>query len=174
LNPFPNRVPQLPSFPNPTLNGTEDFALFYLRALTNTTGGGTPNPALAAAQLQAFYPGLVIVGNPVPYFTNAVVTNFATTTVNLIGAPAGTPPQTVTYVNGVFTNRVARYNYVFGNLMINSNDTFYPFTVFNGNQSPINPTSGLYTTNDVTTNVTVVVGPKVGSPFGTLSTNVSS
>src|SRR5581483_7080719 len=151
--------------------GTEDFELFARRALTNTTGQ-FQNVPLAIQQLQAFYPGLVIV-SATPYFPTVVTTNFATSFVHPNGAPSGTTVQ-VTSISGIFTNRITRYNYVFGNLLLYSNETFYPLATFNGSSYPaIDGSHGIYVTNEVVTNITTVIGQKIGAPLGTIVTNTT-
>jgi len=160
LNPPPNSVPP------PITSGTLDFGLFSLQALTNTTGQ-TVNTALAIAQLQALYPGLVIL-SATPYFTNVITTNFVTSLQIPLKAPLGTPPVQVTSISGYFTNYEARYTYVFGNIMLDSNGTFYPFVDYNTSRS-------LYGTNQMVTVQTISVTNLAGSPLGNpQSTNTTT
>jgi Putative Ig domain len=155
LNPPPNQIPPPPGYTG--WPGTMDFSYFTLQALTNTTGL-TANPAQAITQLQALYPGLVIV-SATPYFTNVTTTNYVTYLTNYPGSALGNPPVQVTVPSGTFTTFEARYTYVFGNLLLNSNGTFYPFVDYNTSRS-------LYGTNQTVTIQTISVTNAVGSPLG--------
>ena len=168
LNPPPNRIVPPPGATQ--WAGTEDFELFAQRALTNTTGL-IQNIPQAIQQLNAFYPDLVIV-SAIPYPSRVVTTNFATTFVHPTGSPVGTSIQ-VTYIDGIFTNNITRYNYVFGNLLLYSNESFYPLTTFNGQAYPaIDSSHGLYVTNETVTNITTIVGQGLpGSPYPSIGTN---
>jgi hypothetical protein len=151
--------------PSAANGGTLDFGLFTMQALTNSTPGN--NPATAIAQLQALYPGLVIV-SATGYPTNVVTTNFITTFVNPVGEPVGSPQIQVTSIGSIVTNRVIRYNYVFGNLLIDSNSSgvFYPFVSYAAS-------AGLYSTNQYVTTQTTIMAPRIGAPVGSPSaTNV--
>ncbi len=160
LNPPPNSVPP------PITSGTIDFGLFSLRALTNTTGQAD-DPATAIAQLQALYPGLVVL-SATPYPTNVVTTNYITYVTNRIGAPAGSPPIQTTLISGIYTNYEVCYTYVFGNLMLDSNGTFYPFVDYNTSRS-------LYGTNVTVTNQTISVTNLIGAPVGSpQATNITT
>jgi hypothetical protein len=157
LNPPPNTVPP------PITSGTIDFGLFTLQALTNTA----PNSQTAIAQLQALYPGLEVL-SATPYFTNVVTTNYITYLTNRIGAPAGSPPIQTNLISGIYTNYVERFSYVFGNLMLRSNATFYPFVDYNTSRS-------LYGTNETVTNQTISVTNLIGAPVGSpQSTNITT
>jgi hypothetical protein len=155
---------ELQSPPPPINNGgTLDFSLFTLQQLTNTTGG-TANSALAIAQLQALYPGLLIQ-SATAYLTNVVTTNFVIYLTNQIGAPAGSPPKVVTAIGSIVTNRIFRYTYIFQNIMLDVGWTnFQPFVDYTTSRS-------LYNTNQLvtiqTTYVTNLTGAPVGSPQST-------
>jgi len=158
LNPPPNTVPP------PITTGTIDFSLFTLQVMTNTTGQ-VDNPATAIAQLQALYPGLVVV-SATPNFpiTQVVTTNFITTLTVPNGEPVGSPPIQTTSISGIFTNYEFTYTYAFGNVMIDSNGAFYPFVDYNTSKA-------LYNTNQTVTiqtiSVTNLIGVPVGSPQAT-------
>ena len=151
LNPPPNSVPP------PITTGTIDFGLFSLQALTNTTGQAA-NPALAIAQLQALYPGLVVL-SATPYLATVATTNYITTLTVPNGEPVGSPPVQVTTISGIYTNYEFLYNYAFGNVMIRSNNTFYPFVDYITSRS-------LYGTNEIVTVVTTTVTNLTGAPVG--------
>jgi hypothetical protein len=162
LNPPPNSVPP------PITTGTIDFGLFTLAALTNTTGL-VDDPATAIAQLQALYPGLVVV-SATPNFplTQVVTTNFVTYLYVPNGEPVGSPPLQVTYISGIFTNYEFTYSYTFGNVMLDSNGAFYPFVDYNTSRS-------LYGTNQTVTIQTISVTNLIGAPYGSpQSTNTTS
>ena len=161
LNPPPNQVPP------PITHGTIDFGLFTLRALTNSTPD--TDTATAIAQLEAFYPGLVIVSaTPNDDLTEVDTTNFVTSLVPNIGAPVGSPPLQVTTISGIYANYVQRYTYVFGNVMMDSNGTFYPFVDYNTSRS-------LYNTNETVTIQTIAVTNLTGAPVGSpLATNITT
>jgi hypothetical protein len=167
LNPPPNSIVPPPGQLN--WSGTMDFGYFSLQVATNNTGL-TVNPALAIAQLQALYPGLVVL-SATPYFTNVITTNFITTLTVPIGAPVGSPPVQKTTISGIFTNYEVQYTYTFGNLMLDSNGTFYPFVDYNTSRS-------LYNTNVNVTIQTIAVtnltGAPVGSPQMTNTTTVTA
>ena len=141
----------------PILSGTMDFGLFTQLLLTNTTGQ-VVNPATAIAQVQAQYPGLVIVSASY-YWTNVVTTNFMTNSVVPVGEPFPGTNITVTYVSGVYTNYEVLYHYTFGNLMLRSNNTFYPFVDYNTSRS-------LYNTNETVVIQTTIIAPLNGAPYG--------
>ena len=150
------------------LINTMDFNLFWLQALTNNTGQ-VANSALAITQLQALYPGLVIV-SATPYYTNVVTTNYVTYLTNEFGNGTVYPPPiiTVTVVSSIVTSFQARYNYVFGNLMLNVNGTFVPFTSFTAS-------SGLFNNSEYVTIQNITVTNLVGAPYGSpLETNITT
>ena len=141
----------------PILSGTMDFGMFTQLLLTNTTGQ-VVNPATAIAQVQAQYPDLVIVSANY-YWTNVVTTNFMTNSVVPVGEPYPGTNITVTYVSGVYTNYEVLYHYTFGNLMLRSNNTFYPFVDYNTSRS-------LYNTNETVVVQTTIIAPLNGAPYG--------
>jgi hypothetical protein len=150
---------------NPFPISTMDLNLFWLQALTNTA----PTAALAIAQLQALYPGLVIVSAN-PYFTNVVTTNYVTYLTNQLGngTPYPGPVVAVTAISSIVTNFQARYTYTFGNVMININGAFYPFTSFTAS-------AGLFANNQTTTVQNFVVTNLIGAPYGSAPvTNITT
>jgi hypothetical protein len=150
----------------PILSGTIDFGLFTRQLLTNTTGQ-VVNTATAIAQLQTLYPGLVVVSASY-YWTNVITTNFVTTQVIPNGEPYPGTNITVTSISGVYTNYEVLYNYVFGNLMLRSNNTFYPFVDYNTSRS-------LYNTNETVVVQTTSIGTQIGAPYGSPPmTNITS
>jgi hypothetical protein len=154
LNPPPNNM-----VPPPITSGTIDFGLFTMQALTNNTGEIT-DPATAIAQLQALYPGLVILSaTPDDDLTEVVTTNYVTTVSTRIGAPVGSPPIQVTSIDSLYTNYVQRYTYEFGNLMLDSNGTFYPFVDYV-------TSTNLYNTNETVTIQTISTTNLIGAPVG--------
>jgi hypothetical protein len=165
LNPPPgNNVPPPPG--QTEWAGTMDFGLFTLQVLTNTTGIAVNIP-LAEEQLQALYPGLVIVDASY-YFTNVVTTNFVTKQVVPYGEPYPGVPINVTYVGSVVTNRIVRYNYDFGNVMLDVNNTFVPFVNYTNSK-------GLYSPLRTVTVQTTILAPPIGSPYGSPpATNVTT
>jgi hypothetical protein len=153
--------------PSAANGGTLDFGLFSLQALTNSTVGN--NPALAIVQLQALYPGLVIV-SATGYPTNVVTTNFVTSLVVPNGEPVGSPAIQVTSIGSIVTNRVIRYSYIFGNVMIDSNSSgaFYPFVSYKAS-------AGLYSTNQYVTIQTTIIATPNGEPVGSPpATNITT
>lgn len=141
----------------PILSGTIDFGLFTQQLLTNTTGQ-VVNTATAIAQLQALYPGLVVVSASY-YWTNVITTNFVTTQVIPNGEPFPGTNITVTSISAVYTNYEVLYNYTFGNLMLRSNNTFYPFVDYNTSRP-------LYNTNETVVVQTTIIAPLNGAPYG--------
>lgn len=171
LNLPPNPIPPPPGFTG--WPGTMDFGLLSQQALTNTTGQVANDP-LAIAQLEALYPNLVIV-SATPYFTNVTTTNYVTYLTNMPGSALGNPPVQVTVPSGTFTTFEARYHYVFANVLLNSNGTFYPFTDTLPPSLPFTNLVSLYGTNQAVTIQTISVTNVVGSALGNAAvTNIST